>query len=62
MGTQPKIPPHIVDQAYTKLSEGERMLIDHQVERLIGIRNVGPVMAREIIAHIGVAMEETDET
>jgi len=53
-----KIPPYIVDQAYAKLSAWERMLIDHQVVRLMGIHNVGPGMAREIVAHIGVAMEE----
>jgi len=53
-----KIPPHIVDRAYDMLPDWDKMLIEHQVRKLTGIHNVGPVVAREIIAHIGLLMEE----
>ena len=58
VNTQPKIPSHSIDRAYAQIPSWERMLLERQVERLQGIRNVGPAMARQIIAHIGAKMEE----
>ena len=58
MGAQAKIPAHIVDRAYAKLPDWDKMLIEHQIRRLTGIRNVGPLMAKEIIAHLGALLEE----
>ena len=61
MNTQPKIPSHSIDRAYAQLSDWDKMLLERQVEWLQSIRNVGPAMARQIIAHIEAKMEEMNE-
>ena len=58
MNAQARLPAHIVDRAYAKLPDWDKMLIEHQIRKLTGIRNVGPLMAREILVHLGVLLEE----
>jgi len=59
MNTPERIPTaKLIDQAYAKLSLREQMLIDRMAEQLQEIKNVGPLVAREILAHIGVLLVE----
>jgi|GEM_PF-2930880 len=57
-----RIPPHISDKAYASLPDWDKMLIDRQVARLMGIPRVGPAVAREVLAHLGVMLLESDKT
>jgi len=58
MNAQAKLPSEIIDRAYAKLPDWDKMLIEHEVLRLIRLHNVGPIVGREILAHLGVLMEE----
>lgn len=58
MNAQARLPAHIVDRAYAKLPDWDKMLIEHQVRKLTGIRNVGPIVAKEVLAHLGALLEE----
>lgn len=53
-----RIPSRIVERVYAQLPDWDKMLIEHQVERLMRIHNVGPMVAREILAHLGALIEE----
>ena len=58
MKTPAKIPSQIIDRAYDQLPDWDKMLVEHQVLRLMRIRNVGPIVGLEILAHLGLLLEE----
>ena len=59
MRTEARIPTaKLINQAYAKLSLQEQMLTDRMTGQLREIKNVGPLVAREILAHIGVLLAE----
>ena len=60
MNLDGKFPRTVYDNAYAKLSDWDRMILEWQAQRLTPIRNVGPVVAREILACIGALMERTN--
>ena len=55
---QQRFTPEMIAKAHAKLSDRERMLLEQQVKRLIQIRNIGELKAREVLACVGALMED----
>ena len=54
---QQRFTPEMIAKAHAKLSDRERMLLEQQVKRLIQIRNIGELKAREVLACVGALLE-----
>ena len=59
---QQRFTPEMIAKAHAKLSDRERMLLEQQVKRLIQIRNIGELKAREVLACVGAMLSESDKT
>ena len=58
---QQRFTPQMISQAHAKLSDRERMLLEQQVKRLIQIRNIGELKAREVLACVGAMLSDMSD-